>query len=405
MVNGEPSNERRVTSNEHQDKPAGLYAHIPFCIKKCPYCDFYSLADPSLHQPFIDALTSEMHLRSPVALDFDSFYIGGGTPSIIDAGDILRVIDTAQRAFSIHPEAEITLEVNPGTITPEKLAVYRNGGVNRLNIGVQSFSPANLNLLGRVHTVEDADMALRHAREAGFENLGVDLIYGVPGQTETSWRAELHRTLEFEPEHLSCYMLTYEPGTPMDEDRQKGRHSPLTERKLSDFFETTTTVLERRGYVQYEISSFARTGAGISGRRRFEQNRSRHNRTYWSFRPYVGLGPSAHSFKEPERSWNRADVRQYISELAAGKLPGREKEVLSRSQLLIEAVYLGLRQTDGIDINAFEKKFALGFQSQFGDTLKSLEEKGFIRYSQNRCALTRKGMLYLDSIASMLVDW
>jgi len=378
--------------------------HIPFCSTKCPYCDFYSVTDPALHQPFLDALKCEMRLKSPVALEFDTLYIGGGTPSILNAGDIGRIIDAAHRAFCIHPDVELTLEVNPGTITPEKLATYRHAGVNRLNIGMQSFTPANLNLLGRVHTTEDACMAMEWARDAGFENLSVDLIYGIPGQTEKSWRTDLQRALEFEPEHLSCYMLTYEPGTPMDKSRQQGRFRPLPEHKISDLFETTAGFLDGRGYIQYEISSFAHTGSGRAGCRNFEQNCSRHNRKYWSFAPYMGLGPSAHSFIEPERFWNRADVRRYIGDLAGGKFPAAEKEILSRSQLLMEAISLGLRQAQGIVINAFEEKFALSFQSQFGDTLKVLEEKGFVEYTQDRCALTRKGMLFLDSITSMLIN-
>jgi oxygen-independent coproporphyrinogen-3 oxidase len=381
-----------------------LYVHIPFCLQKCSYCDFYSITDPSLHQAFLDALIIEMNLKSGFASTFDSLYIGGGTPSVFGAEKIVRIIEAAHRSFNILKDAEITLEVNPGTITPEKLEGFRRAGVNRINIGVQSFNPENLKFLGRLHSRSDADIAVQWAREAGFENICLDLIYGIPGQTKKAWVADLERALRFEPEHLSCYRLTYEPGTPMDKSRQKGRFRPLNDDKIRDLFVSTTEFLAGRGYAQYEMSSFASTGSGRIGQRSFERNRSRHNCKYWSFTSYLGLGPSAHSFKEPERSWNRSDVPDYINELAAGRLPPSGREMLSRSQLMMEAIFLGLRQTEGININAFEEKFGVNFHQRFIGTLRSLEERGLIGTAQNRCALTRKGMLYLDSIASLLVN-
>lgn len=381
-----------------------MYVHIPFCAQKCPYCDFYSITDSSLHAAFLDALMCEMDLKSGFASEFDTLYIGGGTPSVFNAENIGRIIAAVRRSFSILQDAEITLEVNPGTITAEELGGFRQVGVNRLNIGVQSFNPENLNFLGRIHSRSDADLAGRWARDAGFENIGLDLIYGLPGQTKKAWIDDLKRALRFEPEHLSCYMLTCEPGTPMDTSRQKGRFRPLNDDKIRDLFTTTIEFLARRGYAQYEVSSFASTGSGRSGQRSFERNRSRHSRKYWSFISYLGLGPSAHSFKEPERFWNRPDVRRYIEELAARRFPPAENEVLSRSQLMMEAIYLGLRQVEGISIDAFEEKFAVNFQQRFSDTLRGLGERGLIRSIQNRCALTRKGMLFLDSITSMLAD-
>ena len=390
--------------SKQQDEPAGLYVHIPFCLQKCSYCDFYSIADPSLHQAFLDALMIEMNLKSDFALTFDSLYIGGGTPSIFGAETIGRIIEEAQRSFNILKDAEITIEVNPDTITPEKLEGFRRAGVNRINIGVQSYNPENLNFLGRLHSHSDADLAGQWAREAGFENICLDLIYGIPGQTKKAWVADLERALRFEPEHLSCYLLTYEPETPMDASRQKGRFHPLNDDKISDLFTSTIEFLAGRGYAQYEMSNFARIDSDSTETPGFEQNRSRHNRKYWLFAPYLGLGPASHSFKEPERFWNQPDVPDYINELAAGRLPPSGREMLSRSQLMMEAIYLGLRQTDGINIDAFEEKFGVDFQRQFSDTLEGLEEKGLIRSTQKRCALTHKGMLFLDSITSMLAD-
>lgn len=346
----------------------------------------------------------EMNLKSGFALTFDSLYIGGGTPSIFGAETIGRIIAAAHRSFNILKDAEITLEVNPDTITPQTLEGFRRAGVNRINIGVQSFNPENLNFLGRIHSRSDADLAGRWAREAGFENIGLDLIYGIPVQAKKSWIADLERALRFEPEHLSCYMLTYEPGTPMDASRQKGRFHPLNDDKIRDLFTSTIEFLAARGYAQYEVSNFARIDSDSTEKPGFEQNRSRHNRKYWLFAPYLGLGPSAHSFKETERSWNQPDVPDYINELAAGRLPPSGRETLSRSQLMMESICLGLRQTEGINIDAFEEKFGVNFHQRFIETLRGLEKRGLIGTSQSRCALTRKGMLFLDSIVSLLVN-
>lgn len=346
----------------------------------------------------------EMNLKLGFALTFDSLYIGGGTPSVFGAETIGRIIEAAHRSFNIFKDAEITLEVNPGTITPEKLAGFRRAGVNRINIGVQSFNPENLNFLGRVHSRNDADLTGQWARDAGFENIGLDLIYGIPGQTKKAWVVDLERALRFEPEHLSCYLLTYEPGTPLDASRQKGRFHPLDDDKISALFMSTIEILAARGYAQYEVSNFARIDSDTTAKPGFEQNRSRHNRKYWLFAPYLGLGPAAHSFKEPERFWNQPDVHDYINALAAGRLPPSGREMLSRSQLMMEAIFLGLRQTEGINIDAFEEKFGVNFHQRFIVTLRGLEERGLIGTAQNRCALTRKGMLFLDSIVSLLVN-
>ena len=383
----------------NQTESAGIYVHIPFCIQKCPYCDFFSITDQSLKQPFIEALLREMDMTGNVPFFFDTLYIGGGTPSVFKAGDIGQLIKAAHRFFKISANAEITIEVNPGTVNPEQLTSYQGLGINRISIGVQSFDDRALNFLGRIHSGKDANLAVKWAREAGFENVGLDLIYGIPGQTKRSWLFDLQRAVEFEPEHLSCYMLTYEAGTPMDKDRQKGSFCTLSESLVSDLFETTIEFLNTHGYVQYEISNFARSGSGG-----FEPKSSRHNRKYWSFAPYLGFGPSAHSFIEPARYWNCRSVKKYIKEIEAGMLPLEEKEVLSREQCMIEAIYLGLRKRDGICIDAFDRKFDTSFNRIFGETITYLEKKKFLKVAQNRCALTLQGMLFLDSIASMFIS-
>jgi oxygen-independent coproporphyrinogen III oxidase len=382
---------------------AGLYIHIPFCVRKCPYCDFYSITDGSLHSAFMDALVSEMRMTRDRNVTFDTLYMGGGTPSVLDTKTIGKIIDTARQSCEILPHAEITLEVNPGTVGLTQFEGYRCSGVNRINIGVQSFDPMNLQFLGRIHSVDDAHAAVTRARKAGFENLGLDLIYGIPNQTKTSWLRDLKFAVESEPQHLSCYMLSFEPGTPLYRDLKKNRLKPLAESQVCGLFETTLEFLDTHGYVQYEISNFARERLNSSGLKSAGCNRSRHNLKYWNFIPYMGLGPSAHSFLEPERYWNCANVKKYIQDLDAGRLPRAGEERLSMEQLMIEAIYLGLRQTKGIFIDVFDKKFGVSFEIMFEDTIELLESKGLIEVSLNRCALTSRGMLYLDSIASMFI--
>jgi oxygen-independent coproporphyrinogen-3 oxidase len=383
------------------DMDAGLYIHIPFCVKKCPYCDFYSITDGSLYPAFMNALISEMRMTRDPNLTFDTLYMGGGTPSVLDAKTIKKIIETARQSYEILPHAEITLEVNPGTVSLKQFEGYRCSGVNRVNIGVQSFDPVNLQFLGRIHSGRDAHAALTWAQKAGFENLGLDLIYGIPNQTKKLWLKDLKLAIEFEPRHLSCYMLSFELGTPLYNDLQEDRLKPLAESQVCELFETTLEFLSDHGYVQYEISNFAHKSINSSGLKSAECNRSRHNMKYWNFIPYIGLGPSAHSFLEPKRYWNCADVEKYIQDLNAGRLPRAGEERLSMEQLMIEAICLGLRQTKGILIDVFDKKFGVTFKTMFKDTIDVLESKGLIELSQNRCALTSRGMLYLDSIAAM----
>jgi oxygen-independent coproporphyrinogen-3 oxidase len=385
------------------DMDAGLYVHIPFCVKKCPYCDFYSITDRSLCPAFVDALISEMRMTRDQNLTFDTLYMGGGTPSVLDAKTIGKIIETARQSYEILPHAEITLEVNPGTVGLKQFEEYRCSGVNRINIGVQSFDPVNLQFLGRIHSGRDAHAAVTWAQRAGFENLGLDLIYGIPNQTKTSWLKDLKLAIESEPRHFSCYMLSFEPGTPLYTDLQEDRLKPLAEPQVCEMFETTLEFLSDHGYVQYEISNFARKSMTGSGLKSAEHNQSRHNIKYWNFAPYIGLGPSAHSFLEPKRYWNCADVEKYIQDLNAGRLPRAGEERLSMEQIMIEAIYLGLRQTTGILIHVFDKKFGVTFKTMFKQTVDVLEAKGLIELSQNRCALTCKGMLYMDSIASMFI--
>ncbi|UCF93591.1 MAG: radical SAM family heme chaperone HemW [Desulfobacterales bacterium] len=380
--------------------PAGLYVHIPFCRRKCPYCDFYSISDVSLIPAFLQALQREMQMLRPVPLAFDTLYLGGGTPSVLGADNIGQIMEGVRRCFTIRPAAEITVEVNPGTAGFEQLKAYRAHGVNRLSIGVQSFQEAHLNFLGRIHSGRDGRRVFEGARRAGCDNIGIDLIYGLPGQSIPSWRLDLQQAVDLQPEHLSCYMLTFESGTPMGKDLRRGRVRRPDEARVRELFDTTVDFLDSHGYVQYEISNFARAAAP-NGVPQF----SRHNQKYWHFAPYLGLGPAAHSFIEPQRSWNHRRVQTYIRDLEAGRLPRAAQEVLTAEQLMIEAIYLGLRTIDGIDLAGFQQRFGFSFVQAFQEVIVDLAGRGLIQTARQRCALTRAGLAYLDSITAMFTSY
>ena len=376
---------------------AGLYIHVPFCMRKCLYCDFYSVTDLALKPMFLKALIAEMELVSAEGLCFDTLYIGGGTPSVYGYHDIGRIVSAILQNFDFQPDTEITIEVNPGTVSIEELKGYREAGINRINIGVQSFYQKNLDFLGRIHTADEARNTVTEAKRAGIIDIGLDLIYGLPGQSEPDWLADLKQAVEYDPSHISCYMLTYEKGTPLYNSREDGRVKPLAEDNVRTLFETTIDFLEDHTYFQYEISNFARIGKDK------KPHHSRHNLKYWTFAPYIGLGPSAHSFVEPQRFWNVPDVSSYITAIESGRPPVAEEEILTEEQQMIEAIYLGLRMTAGIDLVGFRAKFGIDFIKTFKEVITDLAERNYITVKNNRCALTRKGRAYLDSITVMFV--
>ena len=392
---------------EHtSNKNGGIYVHIPFCVQKCPYCDFYSITDLALKSRYLKALISELQMTPSASLVFDTLYLGGGTPSVYGPEEIGQIVETAFARYNIIPDAEVTLEVNPGTVTFESLNAYRGIGINRLNIGVQSFQDASLKFLGRIHSAKDATAALEWARQSGFNNIGIDLIYGLPNQTMENWRIDLEHAAQFNPEHLSCYMLTCEPGTPMHRNLKNGLYQPQGDEKIQELFNLTAEFLENKGYVHYETSNFARqsesgTMPGIS---RQMPGISRHNFKYWTFAPYLGFGASAHSFIESQRRWNLSDVKKYMRKIENGDQAVEETEDLTREQMLMETIYLGLRTYNGIDVVKFNQKFGIDFLITYRETIADLENEGQIVTTQNNIRLTRKGMFFLDSITAMFTN-
>jgi oxygen-independent coproporphyrinogen-3 oxidase len=344
-----------------------------------------------------------MGLQKKAVADFcfDSLYIGGGTPSLLSVAEMERILGAAHDNFTIAPDAEITVEANPGTLYGEKLKGYLRAGINRITIGVQSFIDENLSFLGRIHNARQAQEAIIAASQLGFSSIGIDLIYGLPGQDREAWLGELTRAVALGPEHISCYMLTLEEGTPMARDHRMGRFAMPPERETAGLFRATIRFLAENDYCQYETSNFARrTPLDLQMGR---DNRSRHNCKYWNNCPYLGLGPSAHSFLSPRRFWNHASVEIYMTAVQAGSLPQAEEEVITAEKALIEGIYLGLRQTQGIHIPTFNAAHRIDFEKRFAAPLKELSGSGMLCVATEWCRLTIKGQCLLDSVTGMLV--
>ncbi|MCU0558766.1 MAG: radical SAM family heme chaperone HemW [Desulfobacterales bacterium] len=370
----------------------GIYVHVPFCRRKCPYCDFYSVTDLGRTPAFLDGLEREVRLTRAGRRVFDSIYLGGGTPSLLAPAEVARILAALFAHLRFEAPVEITLEANPGTLGPQALAGFRAAGVNRLNIGVQSFRDETLARLGRIHSAAEARRALAQARSAGFGNLGIDLMYGLPGQGLAEWRRELAAAVRFGPEHIACYMLTLEPGTPLSDAHRDGRFHPAAEGRVAQLFLATVEFLTGHGYRHYEVSNFARAEAYLS----------RHNGTYWSYRPYVGFGPAAHSFLPPRRFWNHRSLERYLADLAADKLPRAGQEKLTPAQQMTEFIMLGLRTTEGVGLAEFQRRFGVDFNERFGAAAAELESRRLLTLRNGRCAATPRGMLCLNSVTAAL---
>jgi putative oxygen-independent coproporphyrinogen III oxidase len=365
----------------------GLYIHIPFCRTKCRYCNFYSDTCLDRVPAFIEALYREMEMYRGLYSAFDTVYLGGGTPSILSPIQVASILSHIRKDFEILPDAEITMEVNPGDLSPDFLADLRASGINRLNIGIQSFDKQIISFLGRRHTAGEAIASIESARKAGFTNLGIDLIYGIPGQSLASWRDILEQAVSLNPEHLSCYELTIEEGTPLYSSYRTGEFAPLPEDLQYDFFIATSKSLESGGYIHYEVSNFARSGFF-----------SRHNSKYWDHTPYLGLGPAAHSFREGRRWWNHRSLDGYINHLAAGRKPVEDMEILSAELLRLEALYFGFRTVKGIHLPNFTENYGLDILSEKKEMIRKLEKEGLIRFDGTFLKPSTDGMALADSL-------
>lgn len=381
--------------NSSKETSPGLYIHIPFCRSKCNYCSFYSIPDRSLVPGFTEALIREMDAHRGGFGEFDTVYFGGGTPTVLGMESIKRIVKAIHENFKVTSGNEWTIEANPTGLDPALLSGLIALGFNRINIGIQSFNDGILNFLGRRHNAGEAGQAVRDARSAGFENIGLDLIYGVPGQDMACWMEGLERALELSPEHLSCYQLTIEKETPLGRLLGTGQISLPDEGLQYEFFAKTSEFLERNSYVHYEISNYSRGPEFVS----------RHNRKYWEHAPYLGLGPSAHSFSGSRRWWNVADAGRYIELLSAGNSPRDGSEEIGAKEICLEMLALGLRTRKGICLPEFERTRGRPLDKRETDFLMTLCNQGYAGFKDGWFRPTLKGMAVADRLALELSDF
>ena len=372
--------------------PLELYVHIPFCVRKCQYCDFLSgPSDEETKDRYIEALLKEIRAAEHTE-DYEivSVFIGGGTPSALKAEAIASIMRTLQEQFFFCEDAEVTIEANPGTVDLEKLTIYRNVGINRLSLGLQSTDAEELKLLGRIHSYEEFLKSYEWARKAGFSNINIDLMFAIPGQTGEAWRQHLYQVVELNPEHISAYSLIIEEGTPFAE-QNLDLPDEDTEYQM---YEDTAEILERYGYRQYEISNYAKQGYMC-----------RHNAGYWQRREYLGFGLGASSLYGGMRFSNTHQMQEYLKESRNPDQIRKDVTVLSRNEQIEEFMFLGLRMTEGISEKKFEENFDVRLMDVYGDILQKYEETGFMEHIETKWRLTRKGIHVSNHIlADFLLD-
>ena len=368
-----------------------LYVHIPFCLRKCRYCDFLSAPQTDIdRERYVKALIREIKTQKdcPAGRPVDTVFFGGGTPSVLSADQIGRIIDALREVFLILPDAEVSLETNPGTADFEKLSAFKEAGINRLSMGVQSMHDEELHLLGRIHTAEQALEAFKTARAAGFDNINIDLMSALPGQTFDSWADSLRQAVEWRPEHISAYSLIIEPGTAFAEMQEKGQLLPVPgEEDDRTIYHTTGKILSRAGYRQYEISNYALPG-----------KECRHNIGYWTGHEYLGLGIGAASYIRGCRFSNTPDLSFYLETLKkaadGSDLESIREEVhsLTDKEKMEEFLFLGLRMTDGTDAGEFERRFGRSLESVYGDVIRRHIRQGVAERTQKGIRLTARGI-------------
>jgi oxygen-independent coproporphyrinogen-3 oxidase len=367
--------------------PEHLYIHVPFCVRRCGYCDFAVTATSSAPvDAWLDSIRAELALReragqfiAPVRLD--TIYVGGGTPSMLGTGAMERLAGVLREFATWDPATvEWTAEANPESFTPDLAADWAGAGINRLSLGAQSFDENVLRWMGRMHGADGPGRALHAARDAGLDNISIDLIFALPHRLERDWNADLQRAVDLDPTHVSLYGLTAEPATPLGRWVREGREVMTDEDTYAREYRRAVEVLSGAGYEHYEVSNFTRPGRD-----------SRHNRAYWRHRPYIGLGPGAHSYLPTVRSWNVRDWAEYRRRLAEGLSAEDGRETLRDEDLSLERVWLGLRTDDGLEIPSLSSR-----QVEMG---RSWVERGLARQERETLKLTHAGWLLLDRLA------
>ena len=372
---------------------AGLYIHIPFCRSRCSYCDFATgLYESGLAERYVDALCTEIAGSSVAGANVDTIYFGGGTPSLLDPRQLEQILLQLRANFDVNPGAEITIEINPGSITVEKLRDFRGLGINRASFGAQTFDDRELAKLGRSHTAADARCTFRDLRAAGFDNVSFDLIAGLPGQTLTGWQRNVDEALALRPEHLSFYLLEVHSGTPLAQHIERGLQPVPDDDLAAVMYESMLERASRAGYDHYEISNLCRPGF-----------QSRHNTKYWTGAPYFGFGCSAHSYDGAKQRWsNQRDVLEYVRLVEDGASPVSERQTLTESDVRAEALFLGLRLMRGVNLQQYRESFGVDLVAEHAIELERFQTAGLVELNEN-LRLTRNGALLSNEVFSAFV--
>jgi len=365
---------------------AGIYVHVPFCSSRCVYCGFYSTTGLELRDRYVDAVCSEIKMR-PSADSVGTIYLGGGTPSQLSPTHLKRIFDTIYIYNKEETDAEITMEANPDDVTSEFVAMLQKLPINRISMGTQTFDDERLKFLHRRHTSSQVPLAVSALRQAGFNNISIDLMYGFPNQTLDEWKADIDEALRLDVEHISTYCLMYEEGTALYRLLEQGKVQEIDEELERHMYYTLIERLESAGYEHYEISNFARPGY-----------RSRHNSSYWHGVPYIGVGAAAHSYDIKTRSWNVADIRQYIEGMERGERISDE-ETLDEDTRYNDAITVSLRTSDGLDLSKLSEKqrrYCMANAQRHIDA-------NLLKLNENHLALTKEGLFVSDMVMSDLI--
>ncbi len=373
---------------------AGIYFHIPFCKQACHYCDFHFSTSLKYRDELLAAMHREIALQNTylggTGQQIETIYFGGGTPSLLAAADLNGLIDEVGKHFAIHHDAEVTIEANPDDLDHEKVQALRATPINRFSIGIQSFFEEDLRWMNRAHDANEAHEAIKRVQDAGYRNITADLIYGYPLLSDAKWQANINQLLAFDIPHISAYSMTVEPQTALGASVRKGKQIPMQEGQSAAQFEHLMATLTAAGFIHYEISNFARP-----------ENYARHNSNYWKGVPYLGIGPSAHSFNGTTRQWNVSNNARYIRAINAGGIPC-EKEELTEQDKLNEYIMTALRTVWGLDLDEVEKRFGSHYRETLYLGLQPFVSRGEVLLIGQAATLTGKGKLLADHIASEL---
>ena len=371
---------------------AGIYLHIPFCKKACHYCDFHFSTSPQYKDQMLQALSQEIDLRKNYLAGetIETIYFGGGTPSLLSADDLQILIGAITDLYEVSPTAEITLEANPDDLNPQKVREFRQTLVNRFSIGIQSFFEEDLKWMNRAHSASEAQSSIKRVQDAGFENITADLIYGFPLLSTPKWEHNIQQLIELQIPHISSYSMTVEPATALSSFIKKGEQKPMDEGQSSAQFLILMEQLTEVGFEHYEISNFAKPGLY-----------SKHNSNYWEGVPYLGIGPSAHSFNGESRQWNISNNSKYIDQIQLKKIPA-EIEVLTTENRINEYIMTSLRTSKGISLQKITERFGSDYSNEVRDGLEPFADKNWINLNDQIVTLTTDGKLFADHIASEL---